>query len=95
MPTDESEFLHDLEVEVDAELGMARSSRAEAMLDESPAEWPFDPTDVEREEVGLRNLRGALETMERGSRPAGEHSKLETDATSVSLSRRLRRPGPT
>lgn len=69
MPSDKSQFLHALEAEVDAELGMARSSHPEDALRESPAELLFDPTDVEREEVGLRSLRGAVEALESDSQP--------------------------
>jgi hypothetical protein len=70
MPEDESQFLHKLEAEVETELGMARSSRPEDALGPSPAEWLVDPTDVEREEVGLRSLLGAVEALESDSPPA-------------------------
>jgi len=72
MPTDDSQFLHGLEIEVEAEISLVQSSNAEESLDLSPAEWLFDPTDVEREEVGLRNLLGAVEALEGDSRP--DHS---------------------
>ncbi len=61
---DEGEFLHELESEVTLELGIARSSRAPDVPGESPAEWLFDPSEVEREEVGLFNLEGALKALE-------------------------------
>lgn len=64
MPTDERRFLHKLAVEVEAELAMAESSNSEEELRESPAEWLFDPTDVEREDVGLRGILGAVEAVE-------------------------------
>ena len=63
--------MHDLELEVDAELSLAESSSPE---DGVPvAEWQFDPTEVEREEIGLRTLRDALEALESEPRhnPAG------------------------
>jgi hypothetical protein len=69
MPTGESQFLQKLEAEVDVELVMARSSHPEEVLAASPAEWLFDPTEVEREEVGLRNLLGAVEALEGDARP--------------------------
>ena len=59
----EGEFLHELESEVTLELGLVRSSNAD-VPGESSAEWLFDPIDVEREEVGLRNIQGALEALE-------------------------------
>jgi hypothetical protein len=33
-------------------------------LGASPTEWLFDPTDVEREEVGLRSLLAGVEALE-------------------------------
>ena len=66
MPASESEFLHSLEAEVEVEFGEVESSHPEEPLSVTPAEWLFDPSDVEREEVGLRNLLGAVEAMERG-----------------------------
>jgi hypothetical protein len=71
MPADESQFLSELEADVETELAMARSSRPEDALSLSPAEWLFDPTDVEREEVGLRNLLGAVEALENDPRTDG------------------------
>jgi hypothetical protein len=60
---DEREFLPELESEVTLELGIARSSSASDVTGESPAEWLFDPSEVEREEVGLLNLEGALKAL--------------------------------
>jgi hypothetical protein len=73
MATDESQFLHGLEIEVEAEISMVRSSNAEEVLGVSPAEWLYDPTDVEREEVGLGNLLGAVEALERDAQPDLPH----------------------
>ena len=64
----DDEFLHQLESEVTLELGIARSSDAADVTGESPVEWLFDPTDVEREEIGLRNIQGAIDALE-GERP--------------------------
>jgi hypothetical protein len=69
MPTDESPFLHKLEVEIQAELVIAESSEPGEAFGTSPTEWLFDPADVEREEVGLRNLLGAVEALELDSPP--------------------------
>lgn len=60
----DAEFLYELESEVTLELGIARSSEATDGPGESSAEWLFDPSDVEREEVGLRNIHGALKALE-------------------------------
>jgi hypothetical protein len=75
-PTGDSEFLGELEREVEAELDLAESSRPEEIIGLPSTEWPFDPMDVQREEIGLRSLLGAVEAMEgdddhRGSGRAG------------------------
>jgi hypothetical protein len=61
---DEKDFLHGLELEVEAELTIAESSHPEEVVDLPITEWQFDPTDAERYEVGLRGLLGAVEAME-------------------------------
>jgi hypothetical protein len=60
----EGEFLHELESEVMLELDLARASHAADVPGESPAEWLFDPSEAEREEIGLRNIQGALKALE-------------------------------
>lgn len=65
MSTPENEeFLHGLEVEVEAELDIARSSHPEDAARTPVTEWQFDPTDAERYEVNLRGLLGAVEAVE-------------------------------
>ncbi|MBO3748347.1 hypothetical protein J5X84_19915 [Streptosporangiaceae bacterium NEAU-GS5] len=56
--------IHALEVEVEAELAMVASSHREELLSLPVTEWLFDPTDVERDEVGLRALLGAVEALD-------------------------------
>jgi hypothetical protein len=72
MPTNEGPFLHELESEMDAERATTGSSHPEEALGVSPAEWLLDPTDVEREDVGLRSLlgrgRGSGELLAAGPR---------------------------
>ena len=48
---------------------MAHIDDPEAALDVPLDQWLFDPTDLEREEVGLRNMLGAVEALERGPEP--------------------------
>ena len=67
-PTGEGDSLRELEIEVEAELNLAESSRPEEVIGSPSAEWLFDPMDVQREEAGLRSLLGALEAMEGDSR---------------------------
>jgi hypothetical protein len=68
-PNGENDFLHELETEVEAELTVAEASRSEEVTDLPVTEWLFDPTDVEREEIGLRGLLDAVEVLEHDSRP--------------------------
>ena len=71
-PSGDNAFLHELEVDVRAELTLARTDqRGEAVG--VPIEWLPD-TDAQRYEVRLRTLLGAVEALEDGSGPgrAGE-----------------------
>ncbi|NBH02269.1 hypothetical protein [Amycolatopsis sp. SID8362] len=65
---DNTEFLHGLEIEVEAELDIAESSHFEDAARTPVSEWQFDPTDAERYEVNLRGLLGAVEAVEDGER---------------------------
>lgn len=65
----ENEFLHGLEVEIEAELTIAESSHPEDLLDKPVTEWLYDPTDAERYEVGLRGLLDAVEAVEDATAP--------------------------
>jgi hypothetical protein len=65
MAYSEEQFLEGLEVELAAELALAHSDDPEAAFAVPQDEWLFDPADLEREEVGLRNLLGAVEALER------------------------------
>jgi hypothetical protein len=60
----ENEFLHGLEVDVEAEITIAEASHPEDLAGTPVAEWRFDPADAERYEVGLRGLLGAVEAVE-------------------------------
>jgi hypothetical protein len=60
----ESEFLHGLEVEVEAELTIAESSHPEVVADLPVTEWLYDPADAERYQVGLRGLLDAVKAVE-------------------------------
>lgn len=58
------DFLHELETEVEADLTMVESSHPAEAAVLPASEWTEDPADVEREEIGLRSLLGAVEAME-------------------------------
>jgi hypothetical protein len=68
IPTGDNDSLYELEVEVEAELAMAESSDPEEAMRLPVTEWLFDPADVQRDEVGLRGLLGAVEALEGDSR---------------------------
>ncbi|GAB3403673.1 hypothetical protein [Flindersiella endophytica] len=69
-PDGGDEVLRGLEIEVQEEIGLAEASHPETEAELPATEWLFDPTDVEREEVGLRSLLDAVETMEHpGDKP--------------------------
>jgi hypothetical protein len=62
--SDDNEFLHGLEVDIEAELEIAQASHPEETAEAPLAEWRYDPVDAERYEVGLRGLLGAVEAVE-------------------------------
>ena len=71
-PTGDNAFLHELELTVRAELTLAETSQPEEQADGAPGdECPPDP-DVQRYEVNLRTLLGAVEALEDASSP-GDH----------------------
>lgn len=68
-PTGDSAFLQELEINVRSELTIVETSQPEIDADGVPtAEWLLDP-DIQRYEIGLHTLLGAVETLENGSRP--------------------------
>jgi hypothetical protein len=60
-PTGDNAFLHELELNVRAELAEAETSWPEDVPTE---ESLFDPADTQRYEAGLRSLLGAVEAVE-------------------------------
>jgi hypothetical protein len=63
-PLDDA-FLHELELDVRAELTLAASSPPAAEAVRVPVgDWLLDPADAQRDEVGLRGLLGAVESLE-------------------------------
>jgi hypothetical protein len=70
MTTGDSDGLHELEVIVNQELVMIDSRDIEEELAEPQSEWLYDPTDAQRDGVELRNLLGAIEAVEQGTRAA-------------------------
>jgi hypothetical protein len=70
-PTGDNAFLHELELTVRTELTQAETSQPEEAAGVPIDEWLFDPADAQREEVGLRSLLGAVESLEDGTLPPG------------------------
>jgi hypothetical protein len=67
-PIGDHAFLHELELNISAELMLAETSQPEEEAVRVPVdEWLFDPADAQRYEVGLHNLLGAVEALEDGS----------------------------
>ena len=66
-------LLHDLQTEVQAELDLVETNGPATAALEPLAQWQFDPADIVREEVGLRNLLGAVGALdgEPGNRADG------------------------
>ncbi|MCP2323237.1 hypothetical protein HDA40_001744 [Hamadaea flava] len=74
-----SDSLHDLEIQVAAELALQAASHPEDALARPVTEWQFDPADAQREQVGLRSLLGAIEALERDApRADAAESGLDT-----------------
>lgn len=58
-------FLQELELDVRAELTLAATSEPAAEAGRVPIEeWLLDPADAQRDEVGLRDLLGAVQSLE-------------------------------
>jgi hypothetical protein len=56
------ETLNELEYEVRLDLGLISAGEPERVVPAS--EWLVDPTEVERDQVALRSLLGAVEALE-------------------------------
>jgi hypothetical protein len=75
-PTDENNFLHELKNVVTVALTTAELSHSQNAGDLPVTEWLFDPTDIERERVGLRGILAAVTELERSSStPAPETAR--------------------
>ncbi|MBT2233545.1 hypothetical protein [Nonomuraea sp. NEAU-A123] len=68
-PNRENDVLYELKAEVEMELTQAVASHPEEEMALPITDWLFDPTDVEREEIGERGLLDAVEVLEDGPQP--------------------------
>ena len=70
IPTGDNAFLHELELNVRAELTRAETGQSEEEAVGVPIdEWLSDPADDQRYEISLRSLLGTVEALEDGSGP--------------------------
>jgi hypothetical protein len=70
IPTGDNAFLHELELDVRAELTLIETSQPEEEAADAPIdEWLSDPADDQHYEVYVRGLLDAVEVLEDGSRP--------------------------
>ena len=67
-PAGDHAFLHELELNVSAELTLAETGPPEEGVSVPIGEWLFDPADEQRYEIGLHALLGAVETLEHDPR---------------------------
>ena len=91
MPNDDDLSLQDLELEVVAELTIAHIDDPEKAREVPQSEWLFGPTELEREEVGLRNLLGAVRALEHNL-PQDAVDDAVTEGSPVSRLPRLEGP---
>ncbi|MEV4060094.1 hypothetical protein [Nonomuraea dietziae] len=77
-PTGENNFLHELKAVVAIELNTADVCHSQHPRDLPVTEWLVDPTETEREQVGLRGILAAIPELENGSlfRPATEDGRI-------------------
>lgn len=68
-PNPENDVLYELKVELEIELTQTVVSHPEEEMALPITDWLFDPTDVEREEIGERGLLDAVEVLENGPHP--------------------------
>jgi hypothetical protein len=77
-PTGDNAFLYELELTVRTEITLAETSLPEEQADGMPGdEWPPDP-DVQRYDVVLHALLGAVEALEDASGPGDHPPPAET-----------------
>ena len=93
-PTGDNAFLHELEFTVREELTLAETSQPEAQADGMPGdELPPDP-DVQRYEVNLRTLLGAVEAVGGASGPRDHPPPAEMAEGVITAGHLPEEPGP-
>jgi hypothetical protein len=93
-PTGDNAFLSELELTVRTELTITETSLPEEQADGTPGdEWPLDP-DVQRYDVVLRTLLGAVETLEDAADPGGHPPPAELAEGVITARHAPDEPGP-
>ena len=93
-PTGDNAFLHELELTVRAELTLAETSQPAEQADgASDGEWLPDP-DVQRYEVNLRGILGAVKVLEDPSGPGGHPLSAEMAEGVITAGHLPDEPGP-
>ena len=70
LPNGDNAFLHELELDIRAELTLIETSQPKEEAADLPIdEWLSDLADDQRYEVYVRSLLDAVEVLEDGSRP--------------------------
>jgi hypothetical protein len=93
-PTGDNASLYELELTVRAELTLAETSQPEEQVDGVQGdEWPLDP-DVQRYDVVLRALLGAVEVLEGASDPSGHPPPTEMAEGVITAGHVPDEPGP-
>ena len=93
-PTGDNAFLHELQLTIRAELTLAETSQPEEQADGMPGDdWPPDP-DVQRYEVGLQILLGAVEALEDASGPGDRPPSAEMAEGVIPAGHLPDEPGP-
>ena len=95
IPTSDNVFLHELELDVRAELTLAETGQPEEEAAGLPIdEWLSDPVDDQRYEVNLRSLLGAVEALEDGPGPGDDPSPGEVPESVIAVAHLPNGPGP-
>src|SRR5690242_16544701 len=93
-PTGDNDFRYELELTVKTELTLAETSQPEEQADGVPGdEWPLDP-DVQRYEVTLRALLGAVEALEDAPGPGDYPPRAEMAEDVMTAGHLPEEPGP-
>ena len=93
-PTGDNAFLHQLELNVRAELTIAETSQPEVDADGEPTVESLLEEDAQRYEIALRTLLGAVEALEDDFGPGGHPPPAEMAEGVITAGHLPDEPGP-